>query len=124
MIEFDKFMGELFSLNESGDPDKAFRHLNKILDFEETDKEGRVVNFDYIKEKYKNYLDWWNSMYGERDAQYIAKEERRKDLGDWLAFRLDRNAYNIPRKGRDSYLFGDLTKKQLETSLSKFIETI
>ena len=123
MVSYDEFLERLFRLNPNGDPHVAYRFLQDVLGYGNLDEEGKEIDFNYIVKKFTEYLNWWNNTFGDREKQFIGKNDLLKELPEWLAEGCYKRRYTIQRKGRDEYLFGSWEKEELERSLQRFIDS-
>lgn len=108
---FDVFLTQLFELNPDGDPVYCYELLDYSFNNIKEDKQynpdtGNLYNFNDIVDKYKEYLDQYDSKYGDTEEKFIKAENRKMNIEDFLRTYGWKKRYPIPQKKRDYYLFG------------------
>ncbi len=124
MIDKFKIITCFYDLNPKGDVDQVAHSINMILSGTEKTNMGEDVTFELICNKYKEYCDWWDSQYEGRDAQYISKNEKKKEPQDFLKEELYKQRFEIQKTGRDVYLFGSLKSNALKDLHKRFLDGI
>ncbi len=78
--------------------------------------EDKLIDADYIINKYESYVLWWNAKYSSANKDFIPKDERLKSPIDFLNSQMHLQNFNkISRKDpRSIYIFGDLDKLREE----------
>lgn len=114
----DYIYKNVWVLNDSGDFDKVVRIF---IDVES-------VRPEWTAEKVgKRYIDYWNKWMIENEGteeKYIPKEKKLVSIYDFIVKRMYMEEFNIQRKGRDFYLFGNKSKEELRDSLYLFKNSI
>ena len=126
-MEFTKdyFMKEIYSLNEEGDPSSLYTFMkNNYVVKPITAFDGTVIDPEYIKKKYTEYLEVWEYDHGNTVAKFISKKDKKKNLRDFLFEKLYNSTFKIPAKKRDIYLFGKLSPSELKLKHQEFIKYI
>lgn len=96
--------------------------LQRVLDRKEVSMiTGFILNINDVIESYNKYFSWWKSTYGQRDPQYIGKNDKQHEIYTFLEKKEWNKNYNHIKSERDYYLFDDFTEKQLKESLKTFL---
>lgn len=121
----DEFTERMWNLNPSGDFTLSYELLVELL--EKLEEEGSLNpyskkpwTFEDMVKAYKEYVDWWDITYQDREDKYIKKEEKKEDIKQFLQFGHFRNKYTIRKNVRDKYLFGDYSTEDLQQQLNVF----
>lgn len=121
VINHDHFVKHFFILNPFGSSVEAWNQLRYIVDNSELNNNGEV-DYYYLYNKYKEYIDYWNTTFGQRDDKYISKSDKKKSIYDFLI----ENKYNesfeiiLNFPARDPYLFGEFSLKVLLQKINVF----
>lgn len=119
----DLFRATFFNLNADGDFNEAYRLF--ILRY--TDDQGKatpegigVISFKYLCIKYKQYLNWWESTYSDKDPKFIAKVERLSTPEGFFSDMLYNKIFKVTKQAREYYIFGTHTNETLRKKLRIF----
>lgn len=115
---------ELYKLNPDGDPGEMYKYIDRHM-FEDgtvvlTSYTKEKVTFDYLLKKYKEYILWWDHIYGKRDQNYVAQADKKKNIKQFCADRMYERNFIIGKKERDNYLFGDISDSYLMDRITDF----
>lgn len=126
-ISIEQFTEEFFNLNPDGD----LLYVYKLLDitFENIKHEqkynpmtGELYTFKDIVSKYEEYLDYWDAKFSDREDKFIKAEDKKQSPEDFLRIEGFTKSYPIPKKRRDSYLFGNNSMEKLLNMYNTFVE--
>lgn len=124
----EKFISEFFILNESGNPLSAWEYLMFLCSGDAgislDTPDGRKVSPSYCKTKYKQYVEWWNNKFGEKDPKYRKKEDDLMTIEDWFNKKGYMNSYKLAKTQRDQYIFGGYSKDILLEKVQRFEELL
>jgi len=96
----------LWALYPQGDKQEAYNLFEVILSQDKVSFNGYKVNFEFIYDRYKQYVQWWNHRYGKTDKKYLGKNEKSTIHGYLMRADWDKD-YTIDLDGkRELYLFG------------------
>ena len=109
---------KVWKLNASGEFDKVAR---LFVDVENTRPEWPA---EKVGQKYIDYFNKWMTENEGTEERFIAKEKKLVSIYEFIVTRKYHEEFNIIRKGRDFYLFGDETHESLKASLYVFVNSI
>ena len=108
---------DLWELNPSGNEKETKSYGDSVIKtYGET--------YENLYWKYKEYFNYWNVKYGDRDPKYIKKSDELKDIMDFLQLGMRNQTFALPKTSRDYYYFGDITQKSLEEHHQLFVKLI
>ncbi|HNX01646.1 MAG TPA: hypothetical protein PKK33_09795 [Candidatus Cloacimonadota bacterium] len=115
-----RFEAELWPLNTQGDYEDTLEKVEFIISMNYTDHFKNKVTFEYILDKYRKYMGWWENTIGVKGPQWIKESERLKSIFDFLDERLFFQSFELPRRIRDLYIFGTESFESLNIKLKAF----
>lgn len=111
----------LYNEDNAGDPMSTYTYLyNQFIDKDVHTFDGTLITFDLIVSKYSEYIKWWDSKYGEQDPKFISPKYKKVNISTFLIKSMYNDKYEIKRKKREHYLFGDLSNDELLTRVRRF----
>ena len=124
-----EFTEKLWNINPSGDFVMTYELLKTIL--EKLDEEERINpftqekwTFEDIANSYKEYNEWWDITYQDREEKYIKKEDGKMDISRFLQLGKFNNKFTVRRNTRDDLLFGDNSIENLRNKLNNFLKKL
>lgn len=121
---YEKFLKEFFIHNESGNPLTAYDQLMHLCSGDAKinlkSSDGKTITPTYCKNKFKQYIDWWNNKFADKDKKYLKKEDELLSVESWLIKSGYMNSYKLAQTPRDRYLFGGLSKEILTEKVKRF----
>jgi len=125
MSELIKQFEEYWNLYPQGSKEDTWNTFNVVIAQNYTSFDGIAINFEYIKEKYIAYLNWWNYSFGKKDKKFIAKIDEKKSPYGFLVTEGWNNNYIIDIDSkRDKYLFGNISISELTDKVIDFRKRI
>lgn len=113
---------QIFQLNPTGNAEHTFKAIEYYIENSDTDFDGNTIDFKYIYDRYKEYLNWWKDSWGKRDQKYVAKENRLKELYRFLNDEDHKKSFVTTPTNRIFYLTNNKSISELKMSLFKFIK--
>lgn len=117
----EEFIEKLWNLNDKGDAAATYSYL--LRTFIERDVytfNQELVTFDLIVQKYTEYNNWWNHSFADMDPKYLKKDKEKVTISTFLIKAMYQQTFESPKKKRDSYLFGNFSRKELNEKVTKF----
>jgi len=95
-----------FKKFSTGNSISALFILNDKIKNKKTTFTGELITINLIYNKYNDYCKWWNYKFGKIDSKYIAKQDRKMTLYDFLLSAGYNNTYE--KINKISYLLNKL----------------
>ncbi len=109
MVTLETFIKDVKKINKEGDFRSAYEMLNYVLQQNRKDVEGRLIDYEYIINKYKNYCEKWDQLYGRKLKEgYLGKDVKMKlSIDDFIAQDKFTSEYETKERNfaRDKYFF-------------------
>jgi hypothetical protein len=118
---YERFRKEYFGLNPKGDMNNAWGNLKAHAQYGSRDKNGEFITLDALIASYKEYMNWWNRTYGDKDEKYISKEDRLADPEYFVLMKLYCSSWHTTATKRDDYLFGSMSDEYLKARTEEFL---
>ena len=108
-INLEIFEKDFFILNPNGSSVEAWRQIVYTIN-EKTKPNGDKIEYSWLKEKYKDYIDYWDITFGSRDQKFVAGKDKKRNIYDYMTEELYNNSFEISLSfpDRDHFLFGDI----------------
>lgn len=119
----DVFRATLFNINPSGNFEEAYRILVlRLSDIKNTHvPEGeKVFTYKYLCTKYDEYLNYWQSVFGDKDPKYIAKTDKQRNPEAFLDDKFYNQIFSVTKGAKDFYIFGANSFETLRRKLAIF----
>ena len=124
MVDQETFEEKLWKLNETGDFSMTLKMVNIILGLKYKDRNGSLIDIEFLVNRYKEYITWWENKFGDKDPRFIRNADNLKPIYDFLGDNMYQSEWKSPPKIRDSYLFGNKSIDELKASLEKFKKSL
>lgn len=119
--QFDKLWNINSNVNEGAhNYENTFSLLNSILLFPRFTPDGKLVDFDLIYKRYKLYYQVKTTTNEGTDPKYIRKENRIKNIYEYLDDDLYNSVEKIPMTQRHFYFWGEHTEEDVSQLFSAF----
>lgn len=121
-ITIEYFTNGFFQLNAIGNPKECFSYIADLCKTGVKD-DGSQITYEWLEEKYKEYLEYWNVTFGSRDQKYVGNKDKKMSIYDFLYNAKYKESFVIALnhfQDRDPYLFGDDDLKTLSLKVIKF----
>jgi len=119
----DVFRQTFFNINPIGDFNEAYRvftiRYEQARDLENPEGNG-FITYKYMCKKYIEYINWWNSTFGDKDPKYVGKNDKLKDPEKFFDDMLYNRIFAVSKTTKDYYIFGTNTFETLRRKLSIF----
>jgi len=119
----DLFRATFFNLNPSGNFHESYRVFELRFGNQAGDSnpEGTgVYTYKYFCNKYDEYINWWNSTFGDKDPKYIGKADKLRDPAGFFEDSKYAYVYAITKQSKDYYIFGSNSMQTLRKKLYIF----
>lgn len=111
----------LYSDDNAGDPMSTYTYLcNQFIDKDVYTFDGTLITFELIVNKYTEYIKYWDAKYGEQDQKFISNKFKKANISTFLIKSMYNDTYEIKRKKRDMYLFGQFKDQELLDKVKRF----
>lgn len=103
-------LNKIMELNPLGDPYLAKYDIDNIIG--KIDTKGKPIDFNYIYNKYKEYIIWYNTKYSGTEERYIPKTDKLRTISQFLEQQMYIQEFKTGTKldARTNYIFGDINK--------------
>jgi hypothetical protein len=125
----EEFIEKLWNIYPSGDFTMTYELLKSILEkLDEEDSLNPFTNkkwtFEDIVFAFKEYNEWWDITYQDREDKYIKKEEGKMNISRFLQLGKFQNRFKIRKNTRDVLLFGNKSIEELRIELNNFLKKL
>jgi hypothetical protein len=101
-------LDKIRELNPLGDPYLAKYDIENVIG--KIDTKGNPIDFDYIYNKYKEYIIWHGAKFVSTDEKYISKENKLRNISQFLEQQMYIQEFKTGSKldPRTNYIFGNI----------------
>lgn len=114
-------LDKIFELNPLGDRYLCKYDINNIIG--KIDTKGKPIDFNYLYNKYKEYIVYYNTRYGNTEERFVPKTDKLRTISQFIEQQMYIQEFRSGTKldPRTSYIFGDITKikEQYEQTFNK-----
>lgn len=108
-MNLSTFTSEVSKLNPEGNIQRAYENITLLVNMSEKDVEGNIIDYNYILEKYKDYVEAWSLKYAKKlESGYLPKSAEQLNIEDFVLQSKYRESFmiGVQNINRDIYLFG------------------
>ena len=124
-MTIEEFENGFWSKNPDGNLTETYNSILFHID-NFRDAKGESLTFEKIEKKYDEYLSYYITKFGQREEQYISKEDKKKSIHYFVTNTMYKNSFetSLFYPERDPYLFGKYSLKELNDKYFKFKQGI
>jgi len=123
--DMNLFRETIFNINPSGNLEDSYKILIDSIDLDIKNnslrpEDNNPYTFNYLIKKYDSYIKWWRHTYGDAEEKYIPKDDRLKNVYNWINDNTYKEIYSIKKNYLNDYIFGGFSEEVLLEKLKIF----